>query len=240
MFSKLFKRKNNTPSPTKRMISIDGFSSFKKKSAVVLIGVSCIGKTTFAKNFIETRRNFELISYDLCYRESLKQKSYASSYGVAPSADQIFREEILKQKNTNIIIDKLLLSPEDRCELFELLHELKYTIYVIYFTQEYTQKYIQERMLSRAVEMVLMSRMSAKEYRAFLDLDLNVLEVYAETYHETVPEVIEQFKNDSDVRKELQYHINSYNEELQIYDIANQEKNNSFFVGSDYYYEITA
>ena len=235
MFAKLFKSRNNN-TPIKRK-SIDNVK-FNKKSAVVLVGVSCIGKTTFAKNFITKHPSFELISYDMCYRETVKQNAFISKSDALYLAEDLFNNKLFEYQYGNIVIDKIILDSEERSKLIQKLHELDYTVHVVYFTLEYTEKHIRHRQILRSIEMTIMSQ-NPDCCALTMELDINPIEFYASKYHKSIEEVIDEFKYTPAVQKELLYHRCAYDSQIEKHNVIGQEDSGTFMEGADYYYEIT-
>ena len=235
MFAKLFKSRNNN-TPIKRK-SIDKIN-FNKKSAVVLVGVSCIGKTTFAKNFIAKHPSFELISYDMCYRETVKQNAFIPKSDAQYLAEDLFNNKLFEYQSKNIIIDRIVLNSEERAKLIHKLHELDYTVHVVYFTIEYTEKHIRHRQILRSIEMAIMSQ-NPDCYALTMELDINPIEFYASKYNKTLEQVIDEFKYTAAVQNEYLYQNCAYDREIEKYNVIDQEDSGSFMEGADYYYEIT-
>lgn len=102
---------------------------FKNMSAVIIIGYSGSGKTTFINEFCKKNRFFESISMDDTYKEVLKSKSRASDMEVITVFGK--KLECSANSRSNIIIDGLWLNVFTRMALLKTLKELGYTTYIV-------------------------------------------------------------------------------------------------------------
>ena len=102
---------------------------FKNMSAVIVIGYSGSGKTTFINEFCKKNRFFESISMDDTYKEVLKSKSRTSDMEVITVFGK--KLECSANSRSNIIIDGLWLNVFTRMALLKTLKELGYTTYIV-------------------------------------------------------------------------------------------------------------
>ena len=79
----------------KRDCSLDDVA-FEEKSAVVIVGISGIGKTTFAQEFLKKHPEFEFCSYDECYYQA------ARNLNVEGETTAMYIAKLLKNFCSNI------------------------------------------------------------------------------------------------------------------------------------------
>lgn len=89
---------------------------FEQKSAVVVIGVSCIGKSTYAKNFIKTCPDFTFISYDECCYQKADELKAGTKFSESRIVE-ILEERILGYSDKNLFIDSHCINPASRAAL---------------------------------------------------------------------------------------------------------------------------
>lgn len=211
-----------------------------RKTAVVLVGLSACGKSTFAKKFLQKYRGFNYVSFDDCTFEASREVGY-SDVDVNDRALELLDEMLEINKNSNIIVDGLVVSVEKRAALMKWLHEMKYKIYVIYFTDEYNESHIKYNIVSRSVDHVLHARMVASNPECFVSLmnmRLNMLGVHAHNEGITEEEVVLKYCNDPMVREEIRNNYLNYEMERKGMYVEEQEKAGAFMWGADYYYEV--
>lgn len=211
-----------------------------KKTAVVLIGVSACGKSTWAKKFLSTHPKFKYISFDECTFKASEEVGYAD-VDVSTRSLELVDQMFEANKKSNIVVDGLVVSVEKRAALMKTLNDMGYTIYVVYFTNEYNEKHMKHNIAYRSVDHVLFAKMVASDpehFAFFMSLNLNMLEVYANKEGISVAEVVLKYCNDPMVVAEIKLNFINYEKERIGFDIAAQEEATAFMWGADYYYEV--
>ena len=216
---------------------------FTEKSAVVALGVSGVGKTTWIQNFIKENPNFTLISYDECAAMAMTEVGYERD-AVGMKALEIIDKQLKENKDSNIVIDGKFVHPATRASLFEILNKVyKYQIHIVYFSFRYVGEHIHDYFLSRAVEYALFDRYVKSNVQPgeCSDLDLyklrnNMLEVYAKENNLTKEHIIDLFANDYDVQVELSNICREFQKEIAISEFVLQERFGFYRYGADYVY----
>lgn len=211
-----------------------------RKTAVVLVGVSACGKSRFAKEFLEKHKGFEYISFDECTFDAEAEVNY-SGEDVTDRALELVDKKFERFKGSNILVDGLVVSIEKRAALMKTLREMRYKIYVIYFTDEYNESHIKYNVIARSVDHVLYAKMVASDPANFaflMSLNFNMLEVHANKEGITEAEVVAKYCNDPMVRQEIQVNYINYETERKTFCVEAQEAAQAFMWGADYYYEV--
>ena len=211
-----------------------------RKTAVVLVGVSTCGKSRFAKEFLKSHKGFKYISFDDCMFEAEAEVNY-SGEDVTNRGLELLDAKFEKYGKSNILVDGLVVSVEKRAALMKTLEEMKYKIYVIYFTDEYNEKHIKFNIVSRSVDHVLFAKMVASDpdnFAFLMSLDLNMIEVHAKKEGISMGDVIVKYSQDLMVKQEIQLNYINYETERKTFCVDAQEAAKAFMWGADYYYEI--
>ena len=214
-----------------------------QKSAVVVVGVSCIGKSTYVEKFVMQYPGFEAISYDeACYQKEDEIKNGIQN--TESKLVEIIEEQILTARDRNIIVDAMCINPASRAALLRFLADLGYEIHLIYFSQAYTEANIKKCIANRAIELTLyqgylvthdVSKMSIREIMA---IRKNILEICSEEKEKTVEELQMQTAILNATKSNIAFLTKMYSEELEENKISWQEKRELFMLGADYYYEF--
>ena len=230
----------------KKAVERNDFSSeyiWGQKAAVVVVGVSGIGKSTYIEKFVKNYSGFEAISYD----EACYQKEDEIKNGIQNTESrlvEIIEEQILSARDRNIIVDAMCINPASRAALLRFLADLGYEIHLIYFSQAYTEANIKKCIVNRAIELALyqdylvthnVSKMSIREIMA---IRKNILEICASERGVSVEELKIQTANLNVTKSNIAFLTKMYNEELEENKISWQEKRELFMLGADYYYEF--
>lgn len=168
-----------------------------QKNAIVMVGKSCCGKTTFAKNFVKKHKEFEIVSMDQCaYNEmaSLKQDELlltlllkgADGFGV-----QSFSRKL--ETGKQIIIDGGWLHLNSRIALIRTLQELGYFITIFSFLEipeaEYTK-----RVEGRTLQNLAMKILNVDPMQVPYGTDM--VKKYANLEHITLDEAVKKLRSD--------------------------------------------
>ena len=130
-----------------------------KRTAIILVGLSGCGKSSYAYDFIKKYPNFKLISVDKTeldiYFNYIKEKGYLIPTQIA---DMITTNEIGNQLNKhskageNLIIDGQFVYSNARGALIKTLRKLGYKNIIIFSFLNASNDYIKARLKSRALE----------------------------------------------------------------------------------------
>lgn len=228
----------------KQAVKRDGYKdvmSFDTKAAIVVVGVSCIGKSTYIQNFLNLYPHIKLISYD----EAGYKKAQEEMEGKVVSETRIFEiieEEILENKEKSIIVDSTFIQPYSRAALMRFLADLGYEIHMLYFSKEYTEAHITVCLLNRAIEITLYEdylkkiESSKMDFRERLEARKGIFERYAREHAISVEELKSRMVSHPTTITTLQYLANCYRNEVEEHRVWWQEKRGLFFLGADYCY----
>jgi len=230
----------------KKAVERNDFSSeyiCGQKSAVVVVGVSCIGKSTYVQKFVMQNPGFEVISYDeACYQRADEIKSGAKTS--ESRLIEIIEQQILDARDRNIIVDAMCINPAPRAALLRFLADLGYEIHLIYFSQAYTEANIKKCITNRAIELALyqdylethdMSKMSIRE---IMLIRKDILEICAKERSVSVEELKLQTASLHKTNSNIIFLTQEYNEEVEENRMWWQEKRELFMLGADYYYTL--
>ena len=214
-----------------------------KKSAVVVVGVSCIGKSTYVQKFLSQYPDFEVISYD----EASYQKADEIQMGAKAAESrmaEIVEADILQKNGKNIIVDSMCINPAGRAALTRFLDNLGYEIHLIFFTQAYTEASIKKHITNRAIELTLYQEYLAKNnknkklMRELMPIRNNILEISATEKGISVDELKAQTEALPATLSNIMYLTRFYNNEVETHRVWWQQKRELFMLGADYYYEL--
>ena len=101
-----------------------------QKNAIVLLGQSCVGKSTYAKEFIKTHPEFQFVSMDECADRELRKTRRILCFGMNIMANTLGFKEFgqLLEQGENLIIDGNWLHLNSRGALIKTLRSLGYKI----------------------------------------------------------------------------------------------------------------
>ena len=126
------------------------------KTAIVLLGPSVYGKTTFAKEFLKMNKTVLICSMDECSR-----RAYRLGFMDDESNDRVSlkyfgeRLEMLAKKNMPVIIDGLWINIYTRAALFNTLRKIGFSeICVIDFITKYDPQIHDDNIMWRAVDLI--------------------------------------------------------------------------------------
>ena len=126
-----------------------------QKNAGVLLGPSCTGKTTYAREFLKEHSEFEFLSLDECAAKELLETNIIQCFdGNILNNSLGFREFGTRlEKGENLLIDGGWLHINSRSALLKTLRELGYTTCAFSFLN-ITQEAYNQRVISRATQYV--------------------------------------------------------------------------------------
>ena len=230
----------------KQAVVKDGYKDvmlFESKAALVLVGVSCIGKTTYIQNFLNLYPHIKLISYDeagyIKAEEEIKGKNVSETRTI-----EIVEKEILENKDESIVVDSTFIQPYSRAALIRFLKDLGYEVHMLYFSKEYTEKNITSCLLNRAIEITLYqdfvetNKGNKMSMREALEIRKSILERYAKKYGISVEELKSRMVSHPTTMSNLHFLSNEFKKEVEIHRVWWQEKRGLFFLGADYCYVL--
>lgn len=126
-----------------------------RKNAIVLLGQSCTGKSTYAKEFLKTHPEFEFLSMDECAAKELLGTCVIRCFDVNILHNSLgFKEFGNRLENgKNLLIDGGWLHINSRSALLKTLRELGYATCAFSFLN-ITPDVHRQRVLSRATQNV--------------------------------------------------------------------------------------
>lgn len=230
----------------KQSIQRNGYEdvlSFNTKAAVVVVGVSGIGKSSYIKNFLKMFPNIKLISYDDAnyQKEEEKEKGKKVSDG---RMMEIVEERILAYKDGSIIVDSNCILPYARAALIRFLSDLGYEIHMVYFSQKYTEAHISSCCMQRAIELTLFKdylvrhKMTRKSFRDRMKVRDDIVKIVAKERGITEEDLRASLSTDPTTLATLYHLINEYKREVEESRMWWQEKRGLFFLGTDYCYVL--
>ncbi len=134
--------------------------SISNKTAIVLLGLSVTGKTTFA-NMLKKQNDFlTIVSMDDCARR-LYQFGIMDEELNNTASVQVFGEQLEHYSKINqpIIVDGLWVNIYPRIALFKTLRKIGYEICVIDFITNYDSEAHKDKMMKRALDLLAWKRL---------------------------------------------------------------------------------
>ncbi len=217
---------------------------FESKSAVVIVGVSGIGKSAFAEKFLKSHSEFEFCSYDEFYYEVMAQTNNNGEEAYLRT-NEIFERKLrnANRKSKSILIDGMLLSYGLRAAIFRTLQTFGYQIHVVYFPLKYANEKIAECSSRRAVEFYLYTKYAKENPRKYtireaIQLRKNIISIYCENLKTTPEELYASYASNPTVKEFAKSLIQEMKNEATRNYVEKQEADNIFLCGAHYYYEI--
>ena len=170
-----------------------------RKNAIVLVGPSCSGKTTFAKKFVEEHEEFVLVSIDKCAAEDIKELDQYTLFEMAFGLSEISTDDLgnrrfgqmLEAGHKNIIIDGSWMHVNSRGALFKTLDDMNYHTIIFLILPDH--KSYQEKVESRVYEIIAAEKLGLDLSMALDGFDF--VKRYADILGCTVEEVKQLFKH---------------------------------------------
>lgn len=217
--------------------------SFDSKSAVVVVGVSGIGKSSYVRNFLKMFPDIKLISYDDAnyQKEEEREKGKKVSDG---RMMEIVEERIMACKDESIIVDSNCIHPYARAALIRFLSELGYEIHMVYFSQKYTEVNITSCLMSRAVEVTLFTeyiiqhKLSRKPLRERMKVRDDIVKIVADEKKVSEKDLRASMATNPTTLATFYRLVSAYKQEVDGCRMWWQEKRGLFFLGADYCYVL--
>ena len=212
---------------------------FEEKSAVVLLGMSCMGKTTFANQFIKKHPEFTLCSFDK-YAIQLIATSFITKTDEAAIHDFGYALDGYLKEGKKVIIDGQYVNVVSRSALFNTLQNAGYTIYVISFLNMSSDT-IEERLASRAVDNTVLDIMyKMPDYNPDPGKKIYGLTIddYAKHVGVSKKRALNYIKSKSAFRENLGREYSFRVNELIDSNVIFQIQQDAFIYGCDYYFDL--
>lgn len=220
--------------------------SFTKRSAVVIVGVSGSGKTHFAREFVKTHPNFILCSHDECFAKarielSGKRTEYELDNRMNENLEKMIRSAA--KRNNNVIFDGLFVNLVVRAALLNTLRTMGFEIHVVYITLNTLISNIKLYASLKAIQTQA-HRLYSIKHKTDLSAQQIVtnrhkaIELYAEDNNLSVEEAAIQLSNTPEVVRLAKEGLENSIYEIECHLVQQQELNQAFMLGADYYYEL--
>lgn len=201
-----------------------------KKNAIVLIGLSCTGKSTYAKKFVVEHPDFEYLSMDDCALTELAKT------GVIMCLDGDIRNNTLGnqefgeriEKGQNLIIDGGWVHINSRSALLKTLKEFGYRVCACVFTN------ITRQELIRNVEARITSQMAYEMLKKKPEYaNKNWVEVYRKESKLSREVAVRSIRSTAKYRRRLIEEINVLAAEKEETDYMMQLETGLIIIGFD-------
>ena len=201
-----------------------------KKNAIVLIGLSCTGKSTYAKEFIKKHTDFEYLSLDDCALHELEQTNLLVCFDNDILKNTLgfreFGEKLAKGKN--LIIDGGWVHINSRSALLTTLKQLGYKTCAYVFCN-YSHEYYMRNVEARVTSQMAYELLEKKE--PFSDKDW--LSMYQEEKKISREEAIAIIRSSEKYNEWLCEEINALLDEKQDSDYMMQLETGLIAIGFD-------
>lgn len=205
-----------------------------RKNAIVLIGQSCTGKSTYAKKFVCEHPEFEYVSMDECAIREAETANVIHCYSYNILDNDLGNREFGKmlEKGKNIIIDGCWLHLNSRSALLKTLRQLNYVTCacIFQYSDELHQSMIVYRAMQNAAREILHGNFSIDEVDWLLK--------YQEKFNFSYKQAIEHIQRTSNFREELRRAVDSIVEEFKSSAMQNQMNSGVIFVSFDFAYKM--
>ena len=212
---------------------------FQEKSAVVLLGMSCMGKTTYANSFIKKYPEFTLCSFDNYAIKFIAAAIFTNTDEYAIHEFGKALDEYLSA-GKKVIIDGQYVNVVSRSALFNTLQNAGYTIYVISFLNM-PKEIIEERMASRAVDNTVSDLLyKMPDFNPDPGKKIYGLSIDDYAKHVGIPKkkALNFIKSKSAYRDYLGKEYSLRVNELIDSNVIFQVNQDAFIYGCDYYYDL--
>jgi len=215
-----------------------------KKIAIVLLGQSCCGKTTYAKNFVKEHPDFTALSMDECAHRHLRNMSkdqrivllLIHSEDITDYFGNTIFGNILTE-GKNLIIDGCWLHLNARSALFKTLHELGYYICIFSFLNIDPETY-KKRIIGRALQDVARSLLDFDLFEC--DFDTDFIEFYAKERKLSINDAQIALVNEPIFKEYYQNQLNYLQNELASSIIQEQINCAMIYMGAEEFIDIFA
>lgn len=213
----------------KKYVPVEG-----RKNAIILIGQSCTGKSTYAKQFVREHPEFEYVSMDECAIKEVETASVIVCYSNNILDSDIGNREfgLTLEKGKNLIIDGCWLHINSRSALLKTLRQLGYVTCACVFQipDEVYRSMIVYRSIQNAAREILNGNFSIEEIDWILK--------YQEKYKLSRKQAIENIQSTDIFKEELKREKEGIYEEFQTSAFQNQIDSGIIFTSFDFAYAV--
>ena len=201
----------------------------RKKTAIVLLGYSCSGKTSYAFDFINSHPEFELLSMDECATKEIMENPMKYLYGTqnplkSDAGIRTFGERI--EKGTKLVIDGCWLHINIRCAILKTLRELGYQVIGFSFLNIPQEQYMQ-RIESRVLQFMAQEKVGGAPTLEPIDW----IKEYCEKSGKTRDTVVAELRADKKFEEDKQSEISRIQNEFLTSGIKNQIDSKFVYLG---------
>ena len=213
-----------------------------KKNAVVLVGPSCSGKTTFALNFVKEHPDFVLVSMDECAAKELETKTAKEVFAIGLGVNGMSKDDLgnrrfgqmLEAGHKNIIVDGNWMHINSRGALLRALDAEGYntTLFMFYPTPQQQEKRIRHRLY----DVIASERTGIRIVESLKGVD--ILKKYADMLGVTVDKAKRMIEQEEDFAKKMDVEIWMLTQELKNSNIQPQIDYGVLYLGADQLFEV--
>lgn len=226
--------------------SVDDLNLAEARStAIILLGLSGCGKSTYTKTFLSKYSNFTPCKYDNieaqfvaeCLEKGvLVDEELADAYGAYEFGNIL---EQYKRQKKNIIIDGLWISPTARGALLHALRQIGYKNIFIFSFLNIPDSEVFKMLSLRAMRNTIIKDFSHGDKFLFAKTAISTMDDSLPELFNLTDKSIDELRNSLTFKKEYQSLIFEYfyNEPLE-HDLSVQKAHQVFHYGSDYYVEL--
>ena len=213
-----------------------------KKNAIILVGPSCCGKTTYARKFVQKWPSFKLISMDECAIDDMIEMSEEERillmFGInGASIDDVGNRRfgrMLEEGHKNIIVDGCWLNVNSRGALLRTLSELNYHTCLFLCNPKKTSH--DAKIRKRVCEGIAARRMNIREAEKLRKVEC--LKQYAKKMHVSEAYAMEMIESSNEFKNSYRRECEMLIAELQDANYFAQLESYVIFIGADELFEV--
>lgn len=214
----------------------------ENKNAIVLLGPSCSGKTTFGKDFVQKRSFFQFVSMDMCAIEEMENMTETEMtlmmLGIgSKSPDDMGNRrfgQMLEKGHRNIVIDGGWTDVNSRGALLHTLEDLEYNTCIFLFTP--SEDVFDSRVRSRVCELIAAKHVNVDV--AEILRGVNVINLYAKKMRISVAAAKDLIMYSKEFENSMRKQYGMLAAELQKSNYFFQVEKDIVFLGADELYVI--
>ena len=221
---------------------VRSYSPSSKKNAVILLGQSCSGKSTYAKTFLKEHPEFTFVSMDECAHTELQKYSTYEIIEMMNQLGNAFADDLgndlfsnLLETNDNVLIDGGWVYLNARSALIKTLRQLGFHICIVSFLGIDPIEH-QNRILQRSLHNYAANILGIDLLRSTFEFD--AVQLYADRLGISKTDAINSLKSLPDFIQAYQTDVSDINSESITSLLALQLDSNLFYCGADEYLNI--
>ena len=205
------------------------------KNAIILLGQSCTGKSSFAKEFIKSHPEYEYLSLDDCALKELLSTNVIHCYDFNILNNSLGFKEFGSrlESGKNLIIDGCWLHINVRSALLKTLRELGYVTCAFSFFNIPPHIH-EERVVSRVISNVARDAL----FEEFTLEEVDYVSKYASKHKISYEEAISKIHNSNSFSKEFNKEIARLIEEAESSVLNFQIKTGFIYISFDSIYLV--